>query len=354
MKTHPFVTTVCFLTLALPLAADTFILKDGTKLEGSVLREDATSYVLEVMITKSIKDERTIAKTDVQKVEREQPDLTAFEAIKELVPAPDLLTSGDYDKRIATVEKFLSDHRGSSKAKDAREMLTTLKNEANEVLAGGVKLNGKIVPASEYRANAYEIDARIQVAKIRALVKGSQTLAALRLFVEFDRDFRNTTVYGAFVPEIIQVIKTHMAETNQTLSTFDARTKERNVGLERMTSTDRARTERAIREETAAIEARHKSEKDAKLGWVTPQPFFKPSLDDTVAFAKLEITRLSAVKAVPAMDAGKLYRDALSLIHGQGDATSITNAINAAKNAAVPQRYLANLESMASAVKGSR
>jgi hypothetical protein len=355
MKTHSLATTICFLALALPLAADTFILKDGTKLEGSVLREDATSYVVEVMVTKSIKDERVIAKADVVKVEREQADLTAFEAIKELAPAPDLLTSGDYAKRIAAVEKFLADHRGSSKTKEARTILDTLKTEANEVLAGGFKLNGKIIPALEYKANAYDIDARIQGVKIRAMLKESQTLSALRAFAEFDRDFHNTTAYGSLVPEILQVIKTYLAETNQSLATFDARTKERNVGLERMATADRSSTERAIREENAAIEARYKSEKEAKLGWVTPQPFFKPSLDDTAAFAKVEITRLSAVKSVPAVDAGKLYRDALSLINsGKGDSAAIISAMTTIKTAAVPQRYIATLEAAANAAKGGR
>ena len=67
--------------LTLPALADTFTLKDGTTLEGSILRETDTSYVLEI---KSPRASRTngLSKDDVVKIEREKPDLTAFEAIK--------------------------------------------------------------------------------------------------------------------------------------------------------------------------------------------------------------------------------------------------------------------------------
>ena len=313
------------------------------------MREDAASYVVEVNITKSIKDERVLAKADVAKIEREQLDLTAFEAIAKLTPVPDLLTEEEYAQRIKTVEKFLTDHRGSSKSKEAKAILAALKSEANEILAGGIKMNGKIVPPAEYRANAYDIDARIQEAKIRAAVKDMQYLRALRAFSEFDRDFRNTTTRAALVPFISQVMTTYMAEIGQSLATFDARVKEREVGLQRMPTADRRATETAIREETAELEKRFKAEKDAKLGWVTTHPFFKPSLEETIAFGKLELTRLSAAKSAAAVDGGKAFRDALSLIQGKGDKNTVTSAITAAKTAMVAPRYIAILESAAQA-----
>lgn len=351
MKKHPFAAALSCLTLALPAAADTFLLKDGTTLEGSILREDQTSYTLEVNVTKSIKDERVVAKADVKKITAENLDLIAFEAIEKLIPSPDFLTADDYEKRIRAVEKFLIDHRGT-KSKEAKAILADLKAEANEILAGGVKLGGKIVPLSDYRANAYEIDARIQEAKIRRLVGDSMHLQALREFVAFDREFRNTTACAALVPLIKQVITHHMTETELALSTLDARIKERELGLQRMSAADRPRTENAILEENAELAARFKSEKDAKLGWVTTHPFFKPSLDETMTFGKVELTRLSALKT-PVLDGGKAFRDAMMLIESKGEPAAITTAITAAKTAGVAPRYLAILEAAAKTGKAS-
>jgi len=350
MKTRSIATSFTWLlAMTIPAMADTFVLKDGTTLEGKVLSEDATNYHVEVKVSKSIKDERTIAKADVTKIEKEQPDLIAFESIAKLVPAPDLLTVEEYGVRIRAVEKFLADNRGSSKSKDARAMLATLKTEANEVLAGGVKMGGKIVSPAEYRANAYEIDSRIQEAKIRALIKDARYLQALRSFNEFSNDFRNTSAHAGLLPLINQVINTYLAEVQETLSTYDARVKERDLGLQRMAAADRAGTENAIREEAAEFEARFKSEKDSKLGWVTTDPFFKPSLEETIAFGKQEIARLTTLASGKTVDAGKIYRDALGLIQGKGNAASVTAALTAAKNAFIAPRYIATLETAARA-----
>lgn len=347
MPTYPIVTSLCFLAFLLPAAADTFVMKNGSKLEGSILSEDANSYLLEVQVTKTIKDERRILKANVQKIEREYPDQIAFAAIKKLTPTPDLLTPENYAKRIRAVEKFLADFRLTSKSKEAEAILATLKAEANEVLAGGIKLNGKIVPAAQYSANAYEIDARIQEAKIRKLVKDAQSLQALRVFSRFGNDFQNTTAYAEVVPLMKQVITSYMGEAGQSLANFDARMKKRNVGLERMPMADRRLTENAIREENSELEARFKKEKDAKLGWVTIHPFFKPSLEDTMTFAKQELARLSAMKNEPVMDGGKAFRDAMALVQSKADAAEIATAIAAAKTAMVPERYLLMLETAA-------
>ena len=348
MKTRSYAAFFLVLLSGFSLA-DTFQLKDGTTLEGRILREDDTSYHVEVQVTKSIKDERTIAKADVRSIEREQPDLKAFEAIQGLMPAPDLLTPADYAVRIKSVEKFLVDHRGSSRAPAAKVLLEKLKAEANEILAGGIKMNGKIISSTEYKANAYEIDARVMEARFRSLIKEARYLDALRVFNEMGRDFRNTASYRDILTLATQAINTYLAEVSQLAAGFDERMRQRQVGLSRMAPDDRAATEAAIKEEAAALDARLKAEKDAKIGWVTTSPDLKASLDETLTFGKQELNRIAALKGATPVDGGKAYRDALRLIQTGSDKNAMTTAINAAKSAQVPQKYLANLEAAAAA-----
>ena len=346
MKTHS-IASIWILALTLPSFADTFVMKDGTTLEGVVLREDPTNYVVEVKVTKSIKDERVIPKADVTKIEREQLDLTAFQEIAKLVPVPDLTTVDEYGQRVRAVDKFLAEHRGSSKSKEAKAILATLKAESAEIVAGAIKMNGKVVSPSEYRSNAYDIDARIQEAKIRALIKSGRHLAALRAFSDFSRDFRNTSAHASILPLISQVITSYMGEIEQSLATYDARVKERDLGLSRMSSADRSGTENAIREEMAELEARLKAEKEAKVSWVSTHPFLKASLEETITFGKQEIARLDSMKSAPSIDAGKAYRDVLTTIQGKGDTASVTTALTAAKTALVAPKYIAILEASA-------
>ncbi|MES2659335.1 MAG: PTPDL family protein [Verrucomicrobiota bacterium] len=346
MKSNSAILVLISLAATLPARADKFTLKDGSVLEATIASETADSYVLEVQVTKSIRDERTIAKADVAKVEREQPDLKAYEAIAKLVPTPDLLSDEEYGTRINAVQKFLKDHPASPHAKDAKAMLATLKTESAQVASGGIKLGAMISPA-EYKLNAYDLDARVQEAKIRNLVTQDEPLAALRAYSDFSRDFTGTNSFAALAPLMQQVMKNQVAEAEESLLTLDARLKKRAAGLGQMSSEDRRITENAIKEEDASIEARYKSEKAANLGWVTPSPYNKASLEETVRFGEAEITRLAAIKLTLGQDAGKAWREAWAVIHNSKNAAAVTTAITAARTLGVSAKYLAMLEEAA-------
>jgi hypothetical protein len=350
MKTHSSATTLILAALTLPLAADVFTLKDGSTLEAKILRQNADSYVLEVQVTKSIKDERVVSKADVVKIRASKPDLPAFDAIAKLAPTPDFLTAGDYAARIRAVEKFLADHRGSSKSREAKNMLATLKTEAAAIQAGGIKMNGRLLPAAEYRDDACEIDSRAGEAAIRALIKDGNLLAALRKFSGYDRDFKGTRAYSSLLPLVNQAITAYLAQVGESLDTYDSRVKEREAGLQRMSPADREATTSAILEETAALEARYKAEQEAKIEWVTTHPYFKPALEDTVGFGKQELARLAAAPA-PTSDPAKAYREALRKIRSASDPSAATAAVSEAKAAQVPERYLAILETTAAGIK---
>jgi len=351
MKPSFTITALCLLATALSCPGDTFTLKDGTILEGKVLHEDGDSYVLEVQVTRTIKDERSVLKADVLKIEREQLDLTAFAEIEKLVPTPDFLASNDYLQQIARVEKFIKSYPESTKVKPANGILETLKAEAAQIAAGGVKINAEMLNPGSYQANAYELDALVREATIRDLIAVGNRLAALRAFTEFEREYRATLPYGKLAPQMRQLAQIHVEESRQQLATLEERLKARQVGLGRMSQEDRPVTERAIREEDQAIEARFKAEKDAKINWVTTSPFHKPSLEETVRFGGTELARLGAVQSVLVADGGRAYRDAWRVIHGAPnagvDAAVISAAVAQARAAGIAPRYIAMLEESA-------
>ncbi len=349
MKKPQVLTAFCLWSIALPCMADTFTLKDGTVLEGAIAKEEADSYTVEVQVTKSIKDERKIAKADVAKLDRAKPDLIAFVPIRKLIPTPDLLTANNYARKIAEVQKFIDQNRSSSKSNEAKAILLTLKTEADAISARGLKINGKILTFAEYEANQYDFDARIAEAKIHALVESEQVLAALRAFSDFDRDYSTTLSSGSLAPFISRVISNYVEETQLSLAALDTKLKERETGLQRMALLDRKSTEAAIKEENAAIEARYLSEKGGKSPWPTISPYHKASMEDTLTFAKQELVRLASVKTVLGVDGGRAYRDVYSAVKSGANTATLTAAFTAAKAAMVPDRYLAPLEASAKA-----
>jgi hypothetical protein len=213
-----------------------------------------------------------------------------------------------------------------------------------QVAAGAIKLNGKMISADDYQANACDLDARMHEAKIRTLVAENQVVAALRVFLEFDRDYRTTLSYGSLAPFMSQVIRRYVGDLREQLTGIDARIKERQVGLERMAPEDRRVTEGAIQEEDAAIEARYQSEKTGVKTWLTANPYHKASITDNIAFGDSETKRLAAVPTALGVDGGKAYREAYAAINGAAPKATVTAAITAAKTAKVAPRYLEPLE----------
>lgn len=347
MRPYPFITAALFAMSVLQGTADTFIMKDGSKLEGKILREENGKYVIEVQVTRTIKDEKTIAKADVAKIEREKPDLKAFESIAPLVPVPDMLSADQYSARIQAVEKFLKQYPYASKSKEAQAILATLTAEANEVLTGGIKIGGQIIPAADYAANTLEIDARGRENQIRELIGASRFLDALRAFADFDRDFKGTQPHTALVPLIIQTISRYTNDVQLLLSGYDNRLKDRETGLSRMPLDVRRDTEAAIAADLSQAEQRLNTERATKLGWVTVHPFLKPTMEETLNFGKQELTRLNTYTARPPADSGKAYREALQKIHAADKEPVRKSAIAAARSAGVSPKYLAKLEAAA-------
>ena len=97
--------------LSAPLCADTIVLKSGIEYQGKVISEDATNYLVEINVTKSIKDEKSIPKADVKEIRKESAESAEkadFEKVGILVPTPDQLSAQDYQERIQKAESFIA------------------------------------------------------------------------------------------------------------------------------------------------------------------------------------------------------------------------------------------------------
>lgn len=325
-------------------AADTLELKDGTKLEGTILREDGDHYVVQVQVTKSIKDERRIPKSDVVKQVAEKKDETAFLAVAKLVPAPDLLGEPAYTARLAKVEAFLKDFPDSSKKSAALGIQRELDSERAAIAAGGVKFGGKLISAAERAPQAYALDATIQANTIRAAVEAGDMLAALRGWSRLDTEFSGSKAYRDLIPFMVTVMKSHLGNVNSTLAGLDARVKAREDGLAGMNGNDRARSQQAIREEENAYLAHVAREKAAGIKWLSLNPFVQGPLDETKRLLENEIRRLGQLDPTKLRNSEQAYADAWAQVTRPGATRQEAEAaVSKARSENVPQPYLDQL-----------
>lgn len=343
MKTYRLIPLLPFL-LAANASADTFELKDGSKVEGTILRTDGSDYIVEVQVTKSIKDERRIPKADVVRQFAEQKDQTDFAVIAALVPAPDLYSEAEYEAAAAKVESFLKKHPNSARKKEAQKIYDTLESELAVVKTGGVKFEGRMIPASERAPKAYGLDASIIASNMKKAGEKGEVVSALREWTKLEKDYLGSSAYRDNKDYAVTLMKTHLANVTSVLSGFDARVKARQSGLVGMEQSDRVRSEQAIQEEQAAYTARVEREKAEGIKWLSLDPFAKVQLDEAKRSLDTEIRRLSTLDSSGISNTEAAYEEAYAAITKTGaKKQEIDSAISKARGANLPQKYVDEL-----------
>jgi hypothetical protein len=336
---------VALLFATLPAAADTLTLKDGTVLEGKILKKEADVYVIEYKVNKSgsIKDIKRVPRSQIERVVEIRPDEEAFAKLATLVPTPDLLSAEDYAARIQSVREFLAKYPDTLKKKEADVLAEKLAAEAKIIEAGGRKLDGQLISGEEWRANAYDLDARTVERKIRDALKANRTLDVLRAFAELEAEFQPSASFRTMVPIVVAVMKNLRKKVEISLGSFEARMEKQASDLDGMGAA-RDSVKRAIEQKQAALEARYQAEKAANQQWVTPSPDHRQSLEDCASVLDSELSRLADEIPAPAVDPGKAYRDAWRAIRTGKEAAEVEKAYEAAQAGGLPERYLKLLQ----------
>ncbi len=288
----PFLSICCLLLLG-QASADRVLLKNGEIHEGKVIFEDDTHCVLEIQVTKTIKDEKKFLKSDIRSIKKSVPDAEEFEKISELVPVPDLLEVADYAPRITKVEAFIENFPQSNKIPAAKKILDDLTAELSLISLGGLKFSGKMISAEEYLANAYTYDQTIAIQKMNRDMGLRNYLGALRSFADYESKFADGETRQQLLPKIKQVLVAYQMSLKESLMGYDALVKTREIGMSRMSNLDRMNSERALAEEKASLTARFEREKMMKNSWVTPDAYHKDSLTEALRQVENEIKRLN-------------------------------------------------------------
>ena len=342
--TTPFAAAAWFCCIQIS-PADTIVLKNGEKIEGHVLREEEGNYIVEVKVSETIRDEKTVAKSDVKSIEKEADDLKAFREIEGFVPTPELLGAAGYEGRLEKIEAFITGYPNSAEVSKAKEMEDYLTGELAVVRAGGTKFGEEMVSPGDYMANAYEYDAVIAEKRIREDVGRRDFIGALRNFTKYDQTFAGAAGRGEIVTLVKQVLAAYRASIDESLSSLEGRIEKRKAGLASMSTEDRAKTERALAEQDEGIAARFVKEKAAAQPWVTPDAFNKESLDEARRQVDGETTRLET-KSIPVTSpetpVAETYRVAWGKLSG-GTEEEKKAVLEDARTKGVPEPYIAKL-----------
>ncbi|MEK7952831.1 PTPDL family protein [Luteolibacter soli] len=340
MKAHRLFRYLPLLAIA-SVSADTFELKDGTKFEGTIVKEDGSDYIISVQVTKSIKDERRVPKANVVNQTAERKDETEFPEIAKLVPAPDLQTAEVYHAQANKVEAFIKKYPQSPKKGEALKVLAALQKEMDVVNAGGIKFEGKLMSANDRLPKAYALDAGIQAAEMKAAADKGDPVSALRAWTKLETGFQGSTAYRENIPYVVKLMKAQLTAVSSSLASFDARTKKRAEGLAAMSSSDRNMSNSALQEELDEYMARLEKDKAAGHKWPPLDAYVKAPLEETKRNLETEIRRLETTPTANLPKTEEAYDAAWAAVTKTGATQQdVSTALSNARSASLPQPYV--------------
>ncbi len=261
---------ILFILLITPhVYADTIKLKDGTTLEGKILEESPSTIKIEYNVTKSIKDIKSINRSEIKEITKVSEDEIAFNAIKSLLPTDDLLSTDDYDKILADKPaKFLTLFPSSTHKDSVQKIIDEIKKEKAVIESGGVKLNGKWITGDEAAKDPYNHQARILGVKIIKASKKNNYSLVLNHFDELQMNYSYSLAYNETIPLIKEILPKYDASLNREEQIFEVRNKEREDQYKSMEAEDKKRTEEAFQAGMKAFQLRRKEAKELKKIWL--------------------------------------------------------------------------------------
>lgn len=187
--------------------ADTIILKDGQKLDGKILNETPTEITVEVKVSAGVSDEMTITRDRIEKIEKEQLDAAAWQAIRNLKSGPNSMLAAQYDAVMRRVQSFVNDYPQSAHLADAKKILAAFAEEKKRVDAGEVRLGEKWLSKEEVEKERYQINAMLAVQHMRGQATAGDLAGALNSFEQIEKSYNGARVY----PDAVELAKSTLA-----------------------------------------------------------------------------------------------------------------------------------------------
>lgn len=337
--------TSLLMALAVPAFGDIFTLKDGTKLDAVILEKTLEQYVLEVNVTRTIKERRTIKREDVESIERVSEADLAFEGMEKLTPAPPLLSVKGYDERIKVLKDFLGEHKLTTAGTKATKMVSELEEERARIAAGDLKMaDGKFITAEERVSDVIAVESQILRQEFETLVAAKSYTAAFRKYDELEKKYFGSQALRDAVPEMAKLVTIYGKLIARELKGFDAREEVRIESIKKLSDSDYARALAADKAHAAQFEKLWEAEEKAGERWLSIDSKSAESMKSALATLQQELARLSEVqKDLAEMpETGALFSKGWEAA-GKKDAETLEPILDKMEAAGLDESYLNQL-----------
>lgn len=284
-------------------------------------------------------------KANIERVEIDTKEDIQFRNMGQLLPTPDRLTPEDYQRRIVKCKAFLDLFPNGSHATKVELILTTLEEENEKAVAGGLKLQNKWISPEERRRDSYGIDAGLEYADMVTAKESSDLKTALRHFENIQSDFSGSTHYAKASALAIETMKSYQPILQKRIAQVQFKRQDRERARATLPANVRAQN-KAAQDKTDAtylkLVARETNE--LKTKWLTLNEYHSDPIRKVLNTLKNTLSTLE--KENPAENssfADSLHQDAWDAV-SRGDLEAVEEILRELKSLKVPERYLALLQ----------
>ena len=290
---HFRLTAVLFLTLATSAFADIVTLKSGEKVEGKITADTGAEITITVK-TGGIIDEKTIKKTDVASVAKDEPDAVAWQPLKTLRLGKNSLPAASYDAAINPLKAFASEFPKSQFAAEAQKTADAFAAEKKRVDAGEVKLEDKWLSQEEAQKERYQIGGLIAF----NYMKDQSTrdmIAALNLFDAIEKNYAGSRSYPDAVEYVQKMLPALKGQVEARTKALAGQKAERDQKLSQLKGAPKTALQDEISRERTATDAALSASRKAGYKWDPLSPSTEESLRNLASKATSETQRLAGV-----------------------------------------------------------
>lgn len=278
------------------LKADILMLKNGTKVEGTILEQNEQGVKMKYRLTPKIMDEKIFPAAEIDKVIKQTPQEVEVVELRKVLPTADLMKADAYEQIIQDrLRPFVNKYPGTPEAKEVEDIIAKLQEEKTMVANGQIKLESKWLSLKESKAEQFNVEAYSIIASMRDKAAKLDYTGALR---EFDRlifpppAYKGSTYYVQAIPEAMAILDKWIAAIDKMSSEQPQLEKARKDGLAKLQEPELSKTKNAINDEKNKWRAAYDAERRQKLRWTAPYKYDLPSIQGAQKEAVQELTRL--------------------------------------------------------------
>ncbi len=333
--------TFFLLTIALA-AAETVVLKSGEKLEGKILEETDAAVRIETSAG-GIIDERTIAKTDIERVEKVQGDETAWQTLKNYQPGANSLPVLQYERVITPLNAFITQYPQSAHAADAKKALAAFEEERKRVEAGEMKIDGKWLTKEEVEKDRYQINARLAFNYMRMEQANNRFIEALNAFDVLERDYPGAAVYPDAAASALQILQPLAKQAALVVAALPQQLEDQQKRIDAALEPSKSDMKAAFEREKATSDAMLDAARKQNLKWPPYLPRNLDAMKQILDKANSDLSRLADLDVAKMRNSIALSEQAKKAIADK-DIEAAEGALSQARDAWSANYMLAQID----------